>query len=265
MVAFVNTFNIRKAPFIRPLAILVRLLVRYVKFIWCFRRFQRLQKSESPTLRSRWSDRLAILDEATKGTAFDRHYVYHCSWAARVLARLNPLVHVDIASSLFFVGIVSAFIKIRFLDYRPADLQLSDLETSSGDLFALNIPDDSLESVSCMHVVEHIGLGRYGDPLDPNGDAKAVAELRRVVRPGGSLLFVVPVGRSRVCFNAHRVYGYQQIIGMFDGFDLMEFALIPELAEDGHLIVNASEEQVLRESYGCGCFWFVKRTGSGRT
>ena len=79
-----------------------------------------------------------------------------------------------------------------------------------------------------MHVVEHIGLGRYGDPLDATGDLKAMKELARVVAPGGTLLLVCPVGRPRVVFNAHRIYSVEQISASFPEFALAEFALISD-------------------------------------
>ena len=93
-----------------------------------------------------------------------------------------------------------------------------------------------------MHVAEHIGLGRYGDPLDPDGDLKAMGELKRVLAPGGLLLFVVPVGQPRVCFNAHRIYSYGQIVEAFAKLYLEEFALIPDDSIDGGLIINATAE-----------------------
>ncbi|HWW74963.1 MAG TPA: DUF268 domain-containing protein, partial [Pyrinomonadaceae bacterium] len=111
---------------------------------------------------------------------------------------------------------------------------------------------------SCMHVVEHVGLGRYGDPLDPEGDLKAIAELRRVLAPGGTLLFVVPIGRPKIMFNAHRIYSYRQVVDSFGGLALKEFALIPDDPAAGGLIRAATEEQADSQSYGCGCFWFVK-------
>ena len=80
--------------------------------------------------------------------------------------------------------------------------------------------------VSCMHVVEHVGLGCHGDPLDANGEPqKAISELeKRVVRPGGVLYFVVPTGVPGIFFNAHRVYAAQSVLGYFeDQFDLEEF------------------------------------------
>jgi hypothetical protein len=70
-----------------------------------------------------------------------------------------------------------------------------------------------------MHVVEHVGLGSYGDSLDPNGDLKAMSELKRVLSINGNLLFVVPVGKPRVMFNAHRIYSYEQIIECFKGIN----------------------------------------------
>ena len=170
-------------------------------------------------------------------THFDRHYVYHTSWAARVLKESNPAKHVDISSSLYFSGIVSAFIPIDFYDYRPANLNLSNLNSKEGNLLSLPFADDSVQSISCMHTIEHIGLGRYGDPIDPCGDIKAINELKRVTAKNGSILFVVPIGKiPMIEFNAHRIYSYKQIVSYFDGFELKEFSLIPEDERDGGLV-----------------------------
>ena len=118
----------------------------------------------------------------------------------------------------------------------------------------LEWPDESVDSLSCMHVVEHIGLGRYGDPLDPGGDQKAMQELSRVVASGGMLLFVVPVGKPRVCYNAHRVYSYEQIITAFPEMELRQFALVPDRPDEGGLILDAEPSLVKEQAYGCGCF-----------
>lgn len=197
-----------------------------------------------------------ILDKTIK-TGFERHYVYHTSWAARKLAEIKPKSHTDISSSLYFCGIVSAFVPVKFYDYRPADLSLSNLSCEHADLTKLPFEDNSIESISCMHTVEHIGLGRYGDPFDKDGDLKAIAELKRVVAPGGSLLFVVPVGGHPIVeFNAHRIYTPNMIKEYFSDFHLKEFAMVPE--RSGKMIVEAEEYVWKNEKYACGCFWFVK-------
>lgn len=206
----------------------------------------------------KWEDRLPFMDDKTAFTEFDRHYIYHPAWAARVLVRTNPTEHVDISSTLHFCSILSAFIPVRFYDYRPAHLRLDNLECAAADLLELPFSDGSINSLSCMHVVEHVGLGRYGDSLDPDGDVKAMRELQRVLAPGGSLLFVVPVGASRICFNAHRIYSLGQVLTQFSDLELREFALIPDYPTPDGLIQNAPEELVDSQIFGCGCFWFVK-------
>jgi SAM-dependent methyltransferase len=202
------------------------------------------------------------LSDNTVNTEFDRHYVYHPAWAARILSQTKPALHIDISSSLYFCTLVSAFIPVKFYDYRPADIELDNLVSEAADLMALPFADASIQSLSCMHVVEHVGLGRYGDKLDPDGDLNAIAELKRVLAIGGDLLFVVPVGRPKVLFNAHRIYSYDQIVGYFAEFELGEFALIPEFKESGGLIRHATREQADLEAYGCGCFWF-RKPGTG--
>src|SRR5262245_35638182 len=144
-----------------PGARLLQRWFRYARYIHDFRFFRKQIADQRFVLR--WRDRLAFIDDRTANTPFDRHYIYHPAWAARVLARTRPAMHVDISSTLHFCSIVSAFVPVKFYDYRPAALCLRDLSTEFADLLALPFPDGSVASLSCMHTVEHIGLGRYGD------------------------------------------------------------------------------------------------------
>ena len=204
-----------------------------------------------------WKLRRPCLYDATSFTGFDRHYVYHTAWAARKLEQIKPKVHFDFGSSIFFSSIVSAHIPIRFFDYRPAKIHLSGLTCEHANLNQLEFGDASVESISCMHVIEHIGLGRYGDEINPLSDYDAAKQLQRVLAPGGSLLVVVPVGKPKIEFNAHRIYSYKQVLSMFDGLKLIEFALIQELGNEG-LLTKDADKDVPYENYGCGCFWFKK-------
>ncbi|MCL2670032.1 MAG: DUF268 domain-containing protein [Syntrophaceae bacterium] len=205
-----------------------------------------------------WDDRYPCLNNATGTTSFDPHYVYHTAWAARILAETRPALHVDISSHLLFSTLVSAFIPIEFYEYHPAALSLPGLTSGQADLTALPFADASITSLSCMHVVEHIGLERYGDPFDPQGDLKAIKELTRVLSPYGQLLFVVPIGSTaRIQYNAHRIYTYSQILGYFSKLSLDSFAFISDSRE---FIPNAGEADTAGQKYGCGCFRFGKPT-----
>lgn len=227
-------------------------IIRFFEFI---KEFFQFRKKNDQRFSVSAADIYPCLVDKIKQTPFDHHYTYHPAWAARILAQTKPSYHVDFSSILSFGSIVSAFIPIKFYDYRPADLRLSNWESGFADLTNLPFETNSQSSISCMHTVEHIGLGRYGDALDAKGDLKAIEELKRIVKPGGDLLFVTPVGRSRIEFNAHRIYGYQQIIDYFLPLRLVEFSLIPDV---GGIINNADPELVMKQNYGCGCFWFKK-------
>src|SRR5437773_11197036 len=106
-------------PYLEPLRPAVRTVRRvtgYWRFLRDFRRFRRLDTK--PRFPMRWRHRLPILSDWTTKTAFDRHYIYHPAWAARILAGLRPRVHVDISSTLAFCTLVSAFVPVEFYDYR---------------------------------------------------------------------------------------------------------------------------------------------------
>jgi SAM-dependent methyltransferase len=228
-----------------------------------FQKFQALLDRSGRSLPMRWEEIQPCLDDRSSETPFDRHYTYHPAWAARVLARTRPAKHVDISSILCFSAIVSAFIPVDFYDFRSAPLRLNNFNSASADLTRLGFADNSVVSLSSMHVIEHIGLGRYGEPLDPDGDLKAIRELCRVLAPGGNLMVAVPVGRARIQYNAHRVYDDAEFRGYFAGLELIRFALIPDGEAPTGLIQDAARDVVNAQEYGCGCYWFRKPSAAG--
>ncbi len=200
-------------------------------------------------------DLYPCLYDNTTYTGFDAHYIYHPAWAIRIIKKIGPSKHIDISSTLHFCSTISAFYKTEFYDYRPASLNLSDLVSMEGDLNNLPFKANSVECLSCMHTIEHIGLGRYGDTLDSNGDLKAIRELQRVTKIGGNLLIVTPVGKPRIQFNAHRIYSFEMIHELFGDFELQDFSLVKD---DQTFIENANPLLVKDQAYGCGCFWYKK-------
>lgn len=181
----------------------------------------------------------------------DAHYFHQDTWAANRIAELRPGRHVDVGSRIDLVGFLTAVTEVTFVDIRPLQVDIERLTCVAGSILELPFADRSLESVSCLHVAEHIGLGRYGDPLDPAGSIKAMAELQRVVAPGGHLLFSGPIGRPRTCFNAHRIHDPLAVLELFGELELVEFAVV----DDAGRFTRHRDPAAYRDlSYGCGMF-----------
>ena len=223
------------------------------KFKIDFNRFIQIDKSRRFVMD--WNDCLPMLHDNSYYTTFNTHYIYHPAWAARVLKEINPKTHVDFSSSLHFCTIISAFIPSVFYDYRPADLDLSDLESKRANLTNLELSDKSIDCLSCMHTIEHIGLGRYGDELDSEGDIKAIKELQRVAID--HILIVVPIGIPKIYFNAHRVYDPIEFVKYFTDCDLINFAFVDDL---GNFKIDEMLENAVNEKFACGCYHFRKKT-----
>lgn len=199
------------------------------------------------------ADSYPCLTDRLPVTPFDPHYFYQGNWLARRLAEAKPHLHVDIGSSVLTIGVLSAHVPTIFVDYRPLVVQQSGLSCVAADICRLPFSDQSVSSLSCLHVVEHVGLGRYGDPLDADGARKAIQELQRVIDRGGHLYLTTPIGRERVCFNAHRVFAPATIVSWFSQMTLIRFSYV---SDDGSLIENIAPSDVPRLEYGCGFFEF---------
>jgi hypothetical protein len=202
-------------------------------------------------------DTRAYIHDDTLCTSYDDHYLYHTTWAAHRIYKNRPAQHTDISSFTYFSAFLSSFVPTVFLDYRPINVTIDNYRTGQADITNLAISGNSIESLSCMHVVEHIGLGRYGEPISATGDKIAAEELKRVLAPGGTLYMVLPVAsENRVYFNAHKVYTFDCIMKMFGGLILCENALLCDYP--GAFIKNADKSVFDKQKYGCGCFEFRK-------
>lgn len=202
-----------------------------------------------------WYNSFPCLVDWTAKTPFDPHYFYQSAWMSRKLSNAAPMVHVDIGSSVLMIGVISAFVPTLFLDYRPLYTSIKGLTSLGGDILHLPFASNTIQSLSCLHVIEHIGLGRYGDPLDPDGSKKAARELVRVLAQNGRLYLSTPVGCERLQFNAHRVFAPESIVSMFDGLELVDFAIV----DDNYTFYDHPTLDGFTDStYACGMFEFTK-------
>lgn len=161
--------------------------------------------------------------DKTTATGLDPVYFFQGTWCAKKIFEAKPEKHYDVGSQAIMVGIISQFTPTIMVDIRPLPLSLPGLSFIKGDITKLPFIDNTINSLSSICVIEHIGLGRYGDPLDTFGSEKAAKELIRVLAKNGSLYISVPIdSENRVYFNAHRAFNRQYILDLFKELTLKE-------------------------------------------
>ena len=232
---------------------------RWRGFPYYIQNLQRYKaRNRNPAFGFFWRNALyTSFDRFRKAGKIGGHYFWQDLWAAKHLFANHIQTHVDVGSRLDgFITHLLVFCRVIYIDLRPLDLQIDGLEFKRGSMLEMPFADNSVMSLSSLHVLEHIGLGRYGDPVLPDGYLQAAQELVRVLAPGGRLLLGTPVGQERVCFDAHRVFDPVTILNAFRPLRLKEFALIDDRGST--IIQNATIEQAQECRYGCGLFVFEK-------
>lgn len=238
-------------PVVDPLR-LIKGITRYVPFIIDCLRYSRLQGAEPIHV----VNLIPSLYNKTDETRFDPHYFYQDIWAFKKILDSGVDSHVDVGSRIDFVGFLTTVMKVNFIDIRPLLVDLENFNSRKGSILSMPFEDNSIQSLSCLHVAEHIGLGRYGDSLDPLGTKKACRELTRVLAKDGSLYFSLPIGKPRLCFNAHRIHSPRQITEYFSGLKLVEFSGVDDKK---NFIRNVNMSILENSDYACGLFHFRKK------
>jgi hypothetical protein len=198
-----------------------------------------------------------LVDRDSEGGTTKGPYFFQDLLIAQRIFANAPELHIDIGSRIDgFVAHVASFRSIEILDIRPVEINLPNIQFRRCDLMAeldKNLVD-SCDSLSCLHALEHFGLGRYGDPISYDGYIKGFDNLCRILRRSGKFYFSVPIGPQRIEFNAHRVFSVQYLLELIGNrFQIDRFSYVDD---KGDLFANVElTPENIKNSFGCrfGC------------
>lgn len=208
---------------------------------------------------------IQLLDRKKSAGEVYSHYFWQDLIVAKKIFESGTNTHADIGSRLdgFITHLLSFKLNVTIFDIRPLDFKFEGLTFRKLDLMKNIEPSlkEKFDSLSCLHTIEHFGLGRYGDPLNANGHEEGIQQIQKLVKPGGSLYLSFPVGKKITYFNAHRVIEPSDFYlkNLKEKFDVKEFILIDELCQ----VVCMTKDLFLkydfsRHNYSCGIFILEK-------
>jgi SAM-dependent methyltransferase len=190
------------------------------------------------------------------GTA-SGHYFHQDLFVAQQVFNRNPERHVDVGSRIDgFVAHVAAFRQIEAIDIRKQESKTSGILFVQADMMG-SLPEQLLgycDSLSCLHALEHFGLGRYGDSIDVEGHLRGLSNLALILRPGGRLYLSVPIGPQRIEFNGQRVFAVSHLFDLIrKDFEVEQFSFVDDQG-DLHQRVQL-DDSLIQSNYGChfGC------------
>ncbi len=203
-------------------------------------------------------------DRYMKSGVASGHYFHQDLLVARRIFLNRPKTHVDIGSRIDgFVAHVASFRQIEVLDIRPMSRNIPNISFTKADL--MTPIDEKLtnycDSLSCLHALEHFGLGRYGDPVNNDGYLMGLDNMWKILKKGGRFYFSVPIGPQRIEFNAHRVFSVSYLMEQFSGkYNIEQFSFVDDKGDlHENATINGDEAgNSFGCKYGCGIFEMTK-------
>lgn len=204
-----------------------------------------------------------LIDYEAKAGAASGHYFHQDLLVASFIHKTNPARHIDIGSRIDgFVAHIASFRKIEVIDVRDLpNTGHSNIEFLKADLMISKPENISItDSISCLHAIEHFGLGRYGDPINPNGHLIGFNNILKMLKKGGVLYISFPIAEtSEVYFNAHRVFDPKEIFSWIDDDINVELLRFDYVDDVGNLHENVDLMSYLcKLKFGCGIYTLRK-------
>jgi len=190
------------------------------------------------------------------------HYFYMDHIVSGWIHDTAAASHLDVGSRIDgFVSSICVFKNVKYIDIRPNNIQLNNFELIVGDIMETDFVKKlgKYESVSCLHTLEHFGLGRYGDRLDPNGYEIGLCNIVSLVKKGGLLYLAVPMGNQRLEYNAHRIFYSDTIPNILTGFKLVDFAYVDDAGYPNYPNISEIKKQnYFNQRHGCAIYKFKR-------
>ena len=247
---FLSAFGIDVVKLLRSIKNLPRFLLDYYRF----------QKLNDKKDNSKITFYPVLTDYKLTNGFLNGHYFRQDLYVSQKVFKRNPDVHLDVGSRIDgFVAQVAAYRKIYVADVRP-NIDIDKNIISEVIDFSKSIPRSMLakyDSVSCLHALEHFGLGRYGDKIEPKGHKYGIQNFSDIMVKNGILYLSVPIGKAKVAFNAHRVLNPFELHKDLKnaGFLLLSLSIIDDA---GQMYRNYDLEtdplKIACLKYGCGIF-----------
>ncbi len=206
--------------------------------------------------------------------AFINERIVEIPFVIAALAQLADLpsqarvLDLGCAESVMPMYLAGMGLKVTGVDFRSYPYQVPGVSIEQADILALPMADATFDACTCVSTMEHIGIGHYDDPRDDQGaDFKAMAQVRRVLKPGGMLALTVPFG---VAFQGplQRVYDSARVSKLVTGFDVLKKQFFvsdrPSAAVNNFWkpVTEAQAGQVhSRERTECVCLIKARNTG----
>ena len=227
------------------------------------------------TFRKKYAGKIRLVpclhDRYEEGGATKSEYFWQDLLVARAIHEANPKKHVDIGSRVDgFIAHVASFREIEVFDVRPISTVVPGVVFRQADL----MNPDSLpttnefgycDSLSCLHALEHFGLGRYGDPINPLGYQHGLANMANLLQPSGTFYLSTPIGQERVEFNANWVFEPHSIVSYAETLGLVLKQLTVITAANGAQASEIDADSLAAlglQSYQLGLFIFTKKHNS---
>lgn len=190
------------------------------------------------------------------------NYFWQDLWAAKLIYKSGTRKHFDIGSRVdgFIAHLLAMDIDVTLIDIREFPGEVEGLHTILDDATMLRqVSDESIESMSALCSLEHFGLGRYGDPIDPEACFKCFDKIQKKMKPAGDLYLSVPIGKERVEFNAHRVFYANTILECFPSMQLIEYSCVAEGKLERNVPIHKYDIDLHNGEFRYGLFYFKKK------
>ncbi len=204
-----------------------------------------------------------LADRYDKSGVATGHYFHQDMFVAQRINLNKPQKHVDVGSRIDgFVAHLACFREVEVFDIRKLESKVRNIIFRQMDFTANNFNlINYCDSVSCLHAIEHFGLGRYGDKIDYYGYLKGLDNIYRLLKPNGKFYFSTPIGKQRIEFDAHRVFSVGYLIQLFkDKYSIDSFSYVDDNG-DMYPSQTLTPEQIENNfncNYGCGIFEMTK-------